>query len=280
MMASVRRLIVLGASSVVACAGALVVAEGCTTFGEEPSEAGIPSPEASPIDAGADGNVVAVPPTALTCAKGIPIVLQLGELGAPERNQENGGVVAVSGAPLQLKVVATGIPPTNMVNGVRAYASWERTVPETTSTDLVFDVDVAAAYQGAKLYAEGGCRVGLANGDGDKTTAQLVFNGSEVFLGGRHPNDAGGDDGFRDNTPLFKFDASSPVQKHARFELSARPGSLVVRGTLGDKSASTAARLVTPISKITIDCGIIYADNSDGKGLQVQITNGVVAVCP
>jgi len=279
-MAVVRSLVLLGALSAMAGASSFVVAQGCTTFGAENTEGGSPPSDASSADGPTGADAMAVPPLPLKCEAGAPIVLRLSDLDQRPPTQQNGGVVAVTTAPPdQVRVLATAIPSKNTDNGARAYASWSRSVIPTTSADLSFDVDVAAAYAGTKLYAEGGCRVGFVNGDGEKTTTQLVFGGNELFLGGRHPVD-GGNDGFRNDTPLLRFDAGAAGSGHLRLELAVRPGVLLSRGTLAGNTATTTATLNTPITTVTVDCGIIYADNSDGKGLQVETRNVVLAVCP
>lgn len=276
-MASLRSLFAVGASSVIAGAGVLSLAEGCTTFGEETADSGPNASEAAPGDVGTD----APPnPPPIACDGGPPIVYRPAEAEAKPTTGNSGTVTATTTPSGIVSVHAEGRAPKGEGNGTRGYMSWSRSVPPLPSRDFSVELDLSARFDGPSLYAEVGCRVGVVGAASARSTAEVVLRGAELYLGGHETGGGKSFDTYRGFDPLARIEGGLLTPIHVRFDLSVRPGQLTHRVTVGGKTDTKTVVAPTPIANISIDCGIVYADNGNDTPLAIDASNVSLSVCP
>lgn len=184
----------------------------------------------------------------------------------------NGQLTTVAGA-----LRASGnVPPIN--NGeLKAFADWSWPSPNAKHVSVTFDISIANANP--TIYSTLGCRIGV---EGDKLASGLTFeflHDPLVHLVGQKPTGVEARLGFDP-----QFDIKTPfdgVTRHASLAVDIQQGLSDARGSIGGASVVTG-QLPTPfaLETISLQCGILYADEGTKASLSVDISNVSVLICP
>lgn len=122
----------------------------------------------------------------------------------------------------------------------------------------------------------------FANASDLKTTVELLLGSGAVGLtvGGRQSGVGKNNDFYQSPARLvglsFPFDA--PFE-HVRMAIELRPGVLKADVTYAGGNVVQTVVAPTPVASIALDCGIMYADDSDAKLLHAEVKNVEVTVC-
>ncbi|MBS2012726.1 MAG: hypothetical protein JST00_07565 [Deltaproteobacteria bacterium] len=254
----------------------------CTSFSGEPEDAGVagdgtvtPGPDVVVPDATPpDG---AMP---MTCPGGGPPVtfVPVKDKAEPPSAPLTGTVNIVDD-PNGPTISAEGVPPMGTTTGLRAFATWKRRDLSLTTGTGTLDYDLDVSYLGDRVFTQSGCTLELNGPDAGEASVKLRFesDGTTTFEG-REPNGGGSSVDYA-QVPLTTG-VTKPIDTSVQVRLAFAKGKVTVTVALLGVTATRELKAPTPIQVVTLKCGIDYADNSDGKLLQVKTRRVRFSFCP
>lgn len=263
---------------------ALVVATAltsCSPFGADPSPV-----DAGPVDAGpGDGSLVPEDASAApACGDGGTPLFKFSEPLADAKlvlqtTLVSPATVAIVPSALGRALLrAEATPPAGTGDGVRAYAEWS--FQSGGARTVTVDYDFRASYEGAKVFAQGGCRVTLAGG-GKKASTGLDFLLGKLFIGGKEI-ESGVSTSYRGTTALSEtaFGPPDAPLRHATFALTLGAETVTVSASI-ERGLPVGETFKAPftVDEVDVACGVIYSDNSDAKKLVLEVANLDVVAC-